>query len=123
MKAFGYIFHNVNLTSKDNDLYGTKIDFSAIKTIYNEDKNITIKNTPNTKNYNFGFSSDITKFVIPSQIEVLNNCDYIKEYIKEVDISLVIERVTKKCFSNVKLLQSVTFSDSLKIIKDEVFYN
>ncbi|ELP89528.1 hypothetical protein EIN_127160 [Entamoeba invadens IP1] len=123
MKAFGYIFNNVNLTSKDLELYGTEIDYSVIKSINDVDKNVIIKNIINLKKYISESYCDITKFVIPSKIECINTCNFVSENLREIDISLVTKKVTRYCFSGAQFLQSVTFSNTLEKIGDEVFIN
>ncbi|ELP86697.1 hypothetical protein EIN_305530 [Entamoeba invadens IP1] len=123
MKAFGYTFHNVNYIIHDYNLYGTKVDFSVIKYIYNQDKNVILNNTNSLKSYILTDFNYNDKFVIPSKIEVLDRCFCNSDYFKDVDVSLVTKKITGECFSGAQFLQSVTFSNTLEKICYEVFNN
>ncbi|ELP86623.1 hypothetical protein EIN_091580, partial [Entamoeba invadens IP1] len=123
MKAFGYMFHNVNYKISDYDMYGTKADYSIIKNVDNEDKNVILKNVDNLYKYISMSFNHVNKFVIPSQINVLEQCSFVGEYLREIDLSLVTKKISGGCFSGAQFLQSVTFSNTLEKIDNEVFIN
>ncbi|ELP92452.1 hypothetical protein EIN_523300 [Entamoeba invadens IP1] len=65
MKAFGFTFHNVNLTYKDMEEFCDKVDTSVIKSINYEDKNTLIKNFGDWKPQSHLNDTFIEKLVIP----------------------------------------------------------
>ncbi|ELP89816.1 hypothetical protein EIN_425480 [Entamoeba invadens IP1] len=123
MNALGYTFHNVDYSQQNLYEFGDKADFSVIKTINHEDKNLLMKNTHYWKTQ-FDLNDTFTeKFEMPSQIETLEYCKLASYNLREVDVSLVSKKINESSFYNTHFLQKVTFSNTLEEIDEEAFFN
>ncbi|ELP86681.1 hypothetical protein EIN_289530 [Entamoeba invadens IP1] len=123
MYALGYTFHNVDYTQQNLYEFGDKVDWSVIKSVNFENKNVSMKNTHYWKTQFDLYDTFTEKFEMPLQIKTLEYCKLASYNLREVDVSLVSKKINKLCFNNMHFLQKVTFSNTLEEIDEKVFFN